>query len=37
MLNKLLDNLQEWSIKALIYFGVALWVIIFLIVGFSFI
>jgi hypothetical protein len=36
MLDKFLDNLQAWSITALVYVGMALWCLIFLIIGFSY-
>jgi hypothetical protein len=36
-LDKLLDTIQFWSVKALVYFGVALWGVIILIACFSFI
>jgi len=29
MIDKILDQLQEWSIMAIVYVGVAFWVVIF--------
>ena len=29
MIDKILDRLQEWSIMAIVYLGVALWIAIF--------
>lgn len=29
MIDKILDRLQEWSITAIVYVGVAFWVVIF--------
>ena len=29
MIDKILDRLQEWSIMAIVYLGVALWIVIF--------